>query len=191
MKILGEIKTTDTTASKTGNKTVELSSGKLLNISGTYTVGNSGAHYNATVYCIIDAYVDGQWINIYQTSQSRPARSSTTFTINIDVDIYATQLRVGYSSTDNETSKIYDITAYGGYLLTIVSDPENTATIVGDGYVGGDTDIMMYPTLGRTIDGWYKNGVLLSSNNPYTINIESDTTITAKTKIGGQCIIIK
>lgn len=190
MKILGEIKTTDTTASKTGNKTIELSSGKLLNISGTYTVGNSGAHYNATVYCIIDAYVDGQWINIYQTSQSRPARSSTTFTINLDVDIYATQLRVGYSSTDNETSKIYNITASGGYLLTIVSNPENTATIVGDGYAGGDTDIMMYPIRGYTIDGWYKNGSLLSSNNPYTLTVTENTTIVAKTKTAGQCSIM-
>lgn len=190
MKLLGQIKTTDTTASKTGDKTVTLQSGKLLNISGTYTVGNSGAHYNATVYCIIDAYVDGQWINIYQVSQSRPARSSTTFKINLDVDLYATQLRVGYSSTDNEASKVYDIEAYGGYLLTIISDPDDTSTIVGDGYVGESASIMMYPKLGYTIDGWYKNESLLSSNNPYTLTVTGDTTIVAKTKTAGRCSIL-
>ena len=76
------------------------------------------------------------------------------------------------------------------YYLTITVNPTNTASIIGGGYVGSSASIMMYPIRGYTIDGWYKNGSLLSSNNPYTLTVTGDTTIVAKTKTAGWCSIL-
>lgn len=163
MKILGEIKTTDTTASKTGNKVTDISNEKIINISGTFTVGNSGAKYGATIYCIIDAYVDGQWINIHQVSQSRPARSSTTFNLDFNTIVYdATQVRVAYSSTDNETSKTWNINIYTGELDVSEFVCNDTATIMSYSSRNFIKDVSGFALCGLYYNGTYKGPVVIS-----------------------------
>lgn len=188
MIIIGEIKETDTTASKTGNKVTDISNEKIINISGTFTVGNSGAKYGATIYCIIDAYVDGQWINIHQVSQSRPARSSTTFNLDFNTIVYdATQVRVAYSSTDNETSKTWNINIYTGELDVSEFICNDTATIMSYSSRNFIKDVSGFALCGLYYNGTYKGPVVISptqsvarysTSGNYTATISATSYVT-------------
>lgn len=82
----------------------------------------------------------------------------------------------------------YSFTVNGDKTITAVYEALPTCTITvisqhgtvsGDGtYLIGDTvNLSSTPSTGYTFDGWYENGNLVSSNNPYSFTASVDRTI--------------
>lgn len=74
------------------------------------------------------------------------------------------------------TAKALFSTNYNTYTITVISPH---GTISGDGtYTIGDTvNLSCTPDAGYTFDGWYMNGSLVSSDNPWTFTASGDWTI--------------
>ena len=70
-------------------------------------------------------------------------------------------------------------TGYNTCTITVISPH---GTISGDGiYAIGDTvNLSCTPDIGYAFDGWYMNGSLVSSDNPWTFTAEGDWTIESR-----------
>ncbi|MFV0331958.1 MAG: InlB B-repeat-containing protein [Dysgonomonas sp.] len=69
------------------------------------------------------------------------------------------------------------------FTVTLNADLGGTVTGGGQFGYGTDTKLKATPNVGYTFDGWYEGTVKISGDNPYTLTVVKDRTITAKFNI--------
>ena len=148
--------------------------------SGDPNVGSvtGGGTYNAGATCTIEAFVEdpNYEFDCWQDDDTFATYNDNPYSFTVSQDINFTANFIPYVPPTPE------------WTVTLnVNDP-TMGTVDGDGtYMEGVTvSISAYHNSGYVFDGWYQNGVLVTTLSPYSFEIYNDEEYEAHFSVAGQ-----
>ena len=128
--------------------------------------------------------------NVYNSSGTGWASAGTT-SVDVTIDKTTSQQTLSYSSTANiqglgtSTATVtITVDPISEFTASVNAETGGSATVNGESSVSVEsgTHVTYQATANAnySFNGWYNGNTLVSSNNPYSFNISSDITLTAK-----------